>query len=116
MEFNPSQYQQDIFDFVKFGYGNAVIQAVAGSGKTFSIIKALDFIKPDKKVLFLAFNNSIVDELTTKITRPNTDIKTLHSLGHSTLKFHFKNIKLVLSNADYTLSSILPKLKSGVSI
>lgn len=91
MDFKPSKYQQDIFDFIKYGYGNAVIEAMAGAGKSTSIIKCLDFIKADKKVLFLAFNNSIVDELSTKIKRDKTDIKTLHSLGHSILKYNFKD-------------------------
>jgi len=31
MSFSPSLYQQRIFDFVKNGKGNAVIEAVAGS-------------------------------------------------------------------------------------
>lgn len=94
MEIKYSEYQKDIFEFIEYGYGNAVISAVAGSGKSTTIIKALDFIKPNKKVLFLAFNNSIVEELRKKITRENTDIKTLHSLGLSILKFNYKNITL----------------------
>lgn len=91
MGFKPSQYQEDIFEFIKYGYGNAVISAVAGSGKSSTIIKALDFIKPERRVLFLAFNSSIVDELKTKITREKTDIKTLHSLGYSMIRYHFKD-------------------------
>ena len=90
MEFKPSEYQEDIFEFVKYGYGNAVISAVAGSGKSFTIIKALDYIKPDKRVLFLAFNSAIVESLKNKVTREKTDIKTLHSLGFSILKQNFK--------------------------
>lgn len=53
--FKPSDNQLDIFDFVKYGYGNAVISAVAGSGKTTTIIEALKHIKGDKRVLFLVF-------------------------------------------------------------
>jgi ATP-dependent exoDNAse (exonuclease V) beta subunit len=32
-----SQYQQAIFDFLIEGQGNAVINAVAGAGKTFTM-------------------------------------------------------------------------------
>lgn len=101
MEFKPSKYQSEIFEFVKYGYGNAVISAVAGSGKSTTIIKALDYIKPEKKVLFLAFNNLIVESLKTKITRDNTDIKTLHSLGYSILKYNFKNINIEVNENKY---------------
>lgn len=101
MEFTPSQYQEDIFEFIKYGYGNAVISAVAGSGKTSTIIKALDFIKPERRVLFLAFNSSIVDELKERITREKTDIKTLHSLGFSIIKQSFKDKEIEIYEHKY---------------
>ena len=101
MTFDPSPYQQEIFDFVKYGYGNAVVNAKAGSGKTVTAIQALNFIKTDKKILFLAFNNSVVDELTKKITRDKTDIKTLHSLGFSTLLYNYKNLNLQVDDLKY---------------
>ena len=34
MEFKPSKYQEEIFNFVRKGNGNAVINAKAGAGKT----------------------------------------------------------------------------------
>lgn len=99
--FKPSQYQEDIFEFIKYGYGNAVISAVAGSGKSSTIIKALDEIKPGKKVLFLAFNNSIVDELKQRVDRENTDIKTLHSLGLSMLRYNYKELDIQIDDNKY---------------
>lgn len=101
MEFKPSNYQEDIFEFAKYGYGNAVISAVAGSGKTSTMIKCLSYIKEGKKILLLAFNNSIVAELKEKIDRPNTDIKTLHSLGYSILRYNFKNLDVKLDEDKY---------------
>lgn len=111
MDFKPSQYQEDIFEFTKYGYGNAVVSAVAGSGKSKTIVEALNYIKPDKKVLFLAFNNSIVVELNNKISRDNTDIKTTHSLGLSILRFNFKEKNLEVDEDKYKkkLNSILEK-------
>lgn len=101
MDVKYSKYQNEIFDFVKYGYGNAVLSAVAGSGKSTTIVKALDFIKPEKKVLFLAFNNSIVETLKKKITRENTDIKTTHSLGYSILKYNYKDKNINLDENKY---------------
>lgn len=101
MEIIPSEYQKDIFDFAKYGYGNAVISAVAGSGKTTTVIKMLDYIKPGKKILFLAFNTSIVEELKSKISNSNVTIKTLHSLGYSLLKSNFRDKNLEIDENKY---------------
>lgn len=101
MEFKPSQYQEDIYEFTKYGHGNAVISAVAGSGKSTTIINALKYIKPERRVLFLAFNNSIVEELKKKIIRENTDIKTLHSLGFSIIKYNFKEKNIEIDENKY---------------
>lgn len=68
------------------GNGNCVIEAVAGSGKSTTIVNSLKLIPNDKRVLFLAFNKSIVEELKIKVGNlPNVEIKTLHSLGCSAL-------------------------------
>lgn len=40
----PSAYQQRIFDFIAAGRGSVVVKAVAGSGKTTTILEALRYI------------------------------------------------------------------------
>lgn len=80
MSFAPSQYQQRIFDFVTNGKGSGLIEAVAGSGKTTTIVKALDLIPSDQKVLFLAFNKSIAEELKSRVPA-HVEARTLNSLG-----------------------------------
>lgn len=85
-QFTPSKYQVAIYDFIKNGHGNAVINAVAGSGKSTTLVNALKLIPADQSVLFLAFNKSIVEELKIKVGNlPNVTIRTLHSLGASAL-------------------------------
>lgn len=87
MLFVPSPYQQRIYDFIESGTGNAVINAVAGSGKTTTLINLLAKVPTTSRVLFLAFNKSIVEELKIKTQRfPNVEVKTLHSLGMSGLR------------------------------
>jgi superfamily I DNA/RNA helicase len=44
-KFQPSVYQQGIYDFIANGQGNAVVSAVAGSGKTTTLINALTISK-----------------------------------------------------------------------
>lgn len=78
----PSKYQQVVYDFIEYGEGNAVVNAVAGSGKSTTIVNALKLIPEDKSILFLAFNKSIVEELKIKVAfQPNVEVLTLHSMG-----------------------------------
>lgn len=82
--FTPSKYQQVIFEFIKNGKGNAVINAVAGSGKTTTIVKSLEMIPANTVTYFLAFNKAIVEELKTRV--PSTvNVSTLHSVGAKAL-------------------------------
>ena len=83
--FTPSKYQQDLFNFVEKGRGSCVLVAVAGSGKTTSVIEALRFVKPGLSVKLLAFNTTIAKELTERLTERGLDPRyvsaaTFHSL------------------------------------
>lgn len=69
-----SSYQKAIFKFVKSGEGNAIVEAVAGSGKTTTIVEALN--KAEGSSVFLAFNKAIADELKGR----EVNAKTFHSL------------------------------------
>ncbi len=88
--FVPSKYQKDIFSFIKNSKDNAVVSAVAGSGKTTTLIKALEKIPNDKTVLFMAFNKSIADEIKKRVPQTNNIVvKTVHGFGYSILKQYF---------------------------
>ena len=45
----PSPYQLAIFEFIQDGVGNALVEAVAGSGKTTTIVKALEITPKDAR-------------------------------------------------------------------
>ena len=82
IEYEPSQYQKAIFDYIQHEKGNLVVEAAAGSGKTYTLVKALSLIPQDKRVLMTAFNKDIVKELTKKVKEfPNVEVRTLHGLG-----------------------------------
>lgn len=81
----PSDEQLKIFDFIKNGIGHCVIQARAGAGKTWTILKCLDYIKDNQICLYLAFNHSIKLEIKSKINNKH-DVFTLHGLGREILK------------------------------
>jgi len=87
-KFTPSKYQKEIFNFILKDDKNAVISAVAGSGKTTTLLKALDIISDDKSVLFLAFNKSIAEELSKRVPQDKNNIlvKTVHGYGYGILR------------------------------
>jgi DNA helicase-2/ATP-dependent DNA helicase PcrA len=89
----PSIYQEAIFDFVKNGSGSAVVEAVAGSGKTTTVLASLKLIPKNQSVLLLAFNKSIADELKKKAPE-HVDVKTFNGYGHRILCQQFGKINL----------------------
>lgn len=83
--FVPSRYQSAIYDWVEHGEGNAVVEAVAGSGKTTTIVEALSHIPADQRVLFLSFNKHIAVELGNRLKAAgvtNVEASTFHSAGY----------------------------------
>ena len=92
-DFVPSKYQEAIFDFIKNSQGNAVVEAVAGSGKTTTLVKALELIPDDLHCIFLAFNRHIARELSSRAPA-NVQVSTLHALGLSLLHRTFESIKI----------------------
>jgi superfamily I DNA/RNA helicase len=78
MQHPPSKYQQAIFNWVVMGQGNAFIEAVAGAGKTTTLIAISQLVK--KSTLFCAFNKNIADQLKSKLNN-RIDCRTIHSLG-----------------------------------
>ena len=97
MTFVPSKYQADLFQWAKSGKGNAVIKAVAGSGKSTSLKLLLNYLPPFASVLYVAFNTEAAKELKNKLEQesdrkeaagepvPLWDCRTIHSLGNATL-------------------------------
>ena len=101
LKFTPSPYQQKIFDFIIHGNGNAVISAKAGAGKTFTAVESMKLINPKNKVMFLAFNKSIADELSEKLKNyKNVEVRTSHSLGFAMLNRNVEG-EIVLDEYKY---------------
>lgn len=90
--FNITPAHADIFDWVDHGFGNLIISAVAGSGKTSTGIEVLKRI-PDRdletflppRIVFLAFNKNIAETLASRCPK-HVACSTFHSLGLRALK------------------------------
>lgn len=80
----PTSYQIDIYEEISRGSGHLIVNAVAGSGKTTTILDCLKFIPSFQRVLFVAFNKHIAEEINSRGLPKNASARTLHSLGLST--------------------------------
>lgn len=77
---NPSPQQATVFDWVVNGEGSALVEAVAGSGKTTTLVAALELMSG--RIAFGAYNKKIAEEI--KARAPKRDgvyIGTMHSFG-----------------------------------
>lgn len=97
--FKPSVLQQKFFDWTQRGRGSAVLIAVAGSGKSTTIVQCLPGIPEGLSVQVLAFNSSIAADMRSKIEVLGAKIgrafrsvrsNTFHSLGNSALRYRLK--------------------------
>jgi superfamily I DNA/RNA helicase len=87
--FQPSPYQQTIFDWITAGRGDAVVNAVAGSGKTTTLVQAAQLVR-SSSAIFVAFNKFIADELGKKLRGTSMIAKTVHSIGYGCVAVHLK--------------------------
>ena len=58
----PSKKQQAIYDLWETTDHNILIQAVAGSGKTSTLMELMKMCSPTDKIHYIAFNKSIKEE------------------------------------------------------
>ena len=88
-----------------------LLKAVAGSGKTTTMVAAIARLKPGSSVLACAFNSKIAKELSTRV--PGwVDTATLNSIGHRAWQATI-NKKLAVSPRKMgTLTSDLCKANS----
>lgn len=85
--FEPSRYQQAVFDFVRHGEGHLVVRAAAGAGKSTTLVEAFRFLNGAGRLLFAAFNRHIQEELATRLRAigSEAECKTIHQIGRGVL-------------------------------
>ena len=89
--FTPSEHQKQIFEFLTHGNGHGLVVAVAGSGKSTTLLQAVQTIqnnRPDASILLLAFNRNIREHLQTSLQRAGVrgvEVTTLNGFGHRVL-------------------------------
>jgi superfamily I DNA/RNA helicase len=92
-KFVPSPQQAGFFEWIENGTGSCVLEAVAGAGKTTTLIKALSLMSGT--VFFGAYNKKIAEEI--KAKAPGKDgllISTMHAAGFSAWRKATKNVQV----------------------
>lgn len=102
-----SPFQQAIFQAVESGTGNFVVMARAGSGKTSTIVEALNYIQAGKSWILVAFNKKICEELQARAC-PGGDISTLHSLGFRAVMRAFGRVRVDNYKTENLLKAMMP--------
>lgn len=102
-ELTPSDKQLAIYNVWTSTQNCILINSVAGSGKSTTLLKLLEY--SDDRTLFLAFNKSIQVELEKKIEQKNLlhgKALTMHSLGLTALKEKYSRV-FIKSSKNYGL-------------
>lgn len=87
----PSKYQTAIYEAIEGSNDSIAVDAVAGSGKTTTIVEVGNRIPRNQlhDSLFVAFNVSIRDELARRLP-PSMDVSNFHRIGKQVLENHLK--------------------------
>jgi superfamily I DNA/RNA helicase len=83
--------QVAIFDGFRSHKGNIIVEAFAGTGKTFTIVHALEHA-PEPRIALCAFNQRIKAELAEKVSDPRAEVLTLHALGARAVRQYWERI------------------------
>lgn len=98
VEFEPSEYQKSILDVILQEKSHLLIEALAGAGKTSTlvwIVREISKLANKGKIIYLAFNKSIQEELVEKLEGTGVPALTTHSFGFGIVKSKYgRNITL----------------------
>ena len=90
-----SPFQTAFFDFVQMGEGSAILEAVAGSGKTTVIVEGAS--RMAGQVFMGAYNTKMGRELQDRTKDlPNVQAGTFHSVGFKAVRFANRGVKIDL--------------------
>jgi superfamily I DNA/RNA helicase len=98
-----SKYQLAVFDWLENGEGHAQLEAVAGSGKTTTILGIVNRIATScQSTAVVAFNRHVAQELKRKLgSRSGLTISTCHSLGLGILRRYFGGMPIEPNERKY---------------
>lgn len=92
----PSPQQAVAIEWAANGTGNAILEAVAGAGKTTTLLNMVAALPAGKRVALVAYNKAIATEIKEKITARglNAEVGTVHAFGFQALRRANRSIKV----------------------
>ncbi len=103
----PSKFQEEIYRFGVEEEGNCQVEAVAGSGKTTTLLHLANILPDHSTKIFLAFNKAIANELQERLP-VDTQASTFNALGFKIYRRNFSTsinkdkVKELLMKKGYT--------------
>lgn len=107
-----SPQQLTIFDWIKNGAGNGMIIAVAGAGKTTTLIEGLACMFG--RVAMCAFNKRIADEIALKVEKRglagSVNVKTFHAYGFQAWRRRYPRVRVDADKSWNLIEQELPNM------
>jgi len=116
--FIPSAQQADFLDWCANGRGSCVLEAVAGAGKTTTLLQAIPLLAG--QVAVMAYNKKIADEISAKLKSRGIDWQkaqagTVHSFGFKALRKAFPSVVVEGSKVSNIVDAIKASLVPSVA-
>lgn len=95
VQYTPSPQQQAFYTWVRDSKGNLVLEAVAGAGKTSSLLAAFPLMRGSLSYIVFNKKNAVEAEQKAKkqgVMRNDIRIQTAHSAGFSALRATYKGL------------------------
>lgn len=110
-----SEEQLAIWDCLDNQNSNLIVEAVAGSGKTYTGVEWCKRAGDKGRIAFVAFNKHIATELQTRLQGVgNVDAMTYHSLGFKMVRSAFRGVRVEQYKVDQILDDVsLPLSESA---
>lgn len=111
--FIPSAQQSAFLDWCQSGSGSCVLEAVAGAGKTTTLLQAIPLLAG--QVAIMAYNKKIADEIGSKLKARGIDWQkaqagTVHSFGFKALRKAYPGVRVEGSK----VSDIVDQMKASM--
>lgn len=108
-----SEQQQAFLDWCERGQGSCILEAVAGAGKTTTLLEGVKRIKG--QVAVLAYNKKIADEIKGRLAKMGIDWKkcqagTVHSFGFSACRKSFERPGRSIRVNEYKVRDIVDNM------
>lgn len=106
--------QEAVISNMAYGTGHTLVNAVAGSGKTTTILLGLtEVLIPYEQVALLAFNKKIQEELSSRAPK-GCNVLTLNGLGHRAWTSHTgKRLRVNTKKVGSIVSNVLKELSTA---